>query len=159
MNWEKPFLKTSDHKKNRNVKMPHVDKNYEREMAIWLKFREIRLKKSKKNGKNQREIAACEHNPSSEKAYYSSNTVFSFYFKIRAKKIHAAKLLAFSLYFLFRSDQNHYSTLTSMIMKMCEQILKNMDGRNPETTRSANPLKCHPTTHHTKCASNNLGLS
>ena len=29
------------------------------------------------------------------------------------------KLLAFSLHFLFRSDQNHYSNLTSKIMKMC----------------------------------------
>ena len=50
------------------------------------------------------------------------NTVFSLYFKIRAKKFHTAKLLAFSLHFLFRRDQNHYSNLTSKIMKMCEQI-------------------------------------
>ena len=55
---------------------------------------------------------------------FCSNTVFSLYFKIRAKKIHAAKPLAFSLHFLFRRDQNHYSNLTSKIMKMCEQILK-----------------------------------
>ena len=34
------------------------------------------------------------------------------------------KPLAFSLHFLFRRDQNHYSNLTSKIMKMCEQILK-----------------------------------
>ena len=40
------------------------------------------------------------------------------------QKIHAAKPLAFSLHFLFRRDQNHYSNLTSKIMKMCEQILK-----------------------------------
>ena len=40
------------------------------------------------------------------------------------KKIHAPKPLAFSLHFLFRRDQNHYSNLTSKIMKMCEQILK-----------------------------------
>ena len=26
--------------------------------------------------------------------------------------------------FLFRRDQNHYSNLTSKIMKMCEEILK-----------------------------------
>ena len=36
----------------------------------------------------------------------------------------AAKPLAFSLHFLFRRDQNHYSNLTSKIMKRCEQILK-----------------------------------
>ena len=49
----------------------------------------------------------------SEKANFCSNTVFSLYFKFRAKKIHAAKPLAFSLHFLFRRDQNHYSNLTS----------------------------------------------
>ena len=59
---------------------------------------------------------------------FCSNTVFSLYFKFRAKKIHAAKPLAFSLHFLFRRDQNHYSNLTSKIMKMCEQILKKKDS-------------------------------
>ena len=44
----------------------------------------------------------------SEKANFCSNTIFSLYFKIRAKKFHTAKPLAFSLYFLFRRDQNHY---------------------------------------------------
>ena len=67
--------------------------------------------------------AACEQKTTSEKANFSSNTVFSLYFKFRAKKFHAAKPLAFSLHFLFRRDQNHCSNLTSKIMKMCEQIL------------------------------------
>ena len=44
--------------------------------------------------------------------------------KFRLKKFLAAQPLAFSLHFLFRRDQNHYSNLTSEIMKMCEQILK-----------------------------------
>ena len=45
-------------------------------------------------------------------------------------------------------------------MKMCEQILKkNTAGRIPETTRSGNTLKCHPISHQTKRASNNLRLS
>ena len=44
--------------------------------------------------------------------------------QLEQKRIHAAKPLAFSLHFLFRRDQNHYSNLTSKIMKMCEQILK-----------------------------------
>ena len=66
----------------------------------------------------------------SEKANFRSNTVFSLCFKIRAKKFHAAKPLAFSLHFLFRRDQNNYSNLTSKIMKMCEQIFKkNIAGR------------------------------
>ena len=80
--------------------------------------------KNQKNCKNQSEIAACEQKTTSEKANFCSNTVFSLYFKIRAKKFHAAKPIAFSLHFLFRRDQNHYSNLTSKIMKMCKQILK-----------------------------------
>ena len=74
--------------------------------------------------KNQSEIAACEQQTTSDRANFCSNTVLSLYFKFRAKKFQAAKPLAFSLYFLFRRDQNHYSNLTSKIMKMCEQILK-----------------------------------
>ena len=50
--------------------------------------------------------------------------------KLERKKIHAAKPLAFSLHFLFRRDQNHYSNLTSKIMKMCEQILKKRQRPN-----------------------------
>ena len=84
----------------------------------------------KKNSKNQSEIAACEQKTTKAKANFRSNTVFSLYFKIRAKNIHAAKPLAFSLHFLFRRDQNHYSNLTSKIMKMCEQILKKRQRPN-----------------------------
>ena len=82
------------------------------------------IKRNRKNSKNPSEIAACEQKTTSEKANFCSNTVFSLYFKIRAKKFHVAKPLAFSLHFLFRRDQNHYSNLTSKIMKMCDQILK-----------------------------------
>ena len=82
------------------------------------------IQKNRKNRKNQSEIAACEQKTTTEKPNFCSNTIFTLYFKDRAKKIHAAKPLAFSLHFLFRRDQNHYSNLTSKIMKMCEQILK-----------------------------------
>ena len=82
------------------------------------------IQKIEKNSKNQSEIAACEQKTTSEKANFRSNTVFSLYFKFRAKKFHAAKPLVFSLHFLFRRDLNHYSNLTSEIMKMCEQIMK-----------------------------------
>ena len=85
--------------------------------------------KNRKNSKNQSEIAACEQKTTTtEKPNFCSNTVFSLYFEIRAKKVHAAKPLAFSLHFLFRRDQNHYSNLTSKIMKMCEQIFKKKDS-------------------------------
>ena len=78
----------------------------------------------KEKTQNQCQSAACEQKTTSEEAIFCSNTVFSLFFKIRANKFHAAKPLAFSLHFLFRRDQNHYSNLTSKIMKMCEEILK-----------------------------------
>ena len=42
--------------------------------------------KNRKNSKNQSEIAACEQKTTTEKPNFCSNTVFSLYFKIRAKK-------------------------------------------------------------------------
>ena len=93
-------------------------------------FRKKSDPKTRKNSKNQSEIAACEQKTTSEKPNFCSNTVFLLYFKIRVKKIHAAKALAFSLHFLFRRDQNHQSNLTSKIMTMCEQILKKRQRPN-----------------------------
>ena len=81
-------------------------------------------KSDPKKFKKSSEIAAREQKTTSEKANFCSNTVFSLYFKFRAKKIHAAKPLVFSLHFLFRRDQNHNSNLTSKFKKICEQILK-----------------------------------
>ena len=96
-------------------------------------------KLKKKNSKNQSEIATCEQKTTSEKANFCSNTVFSLHFKFRAKKFHAAKPLAFSLYFLIRRDQNHYSNLTSKIMKMCEQIFK----KKTAPQYNSNSLNCN----------------
>ena len=101
-------------------------------------FRKKSDPKNRKNSKNQSAIAACEQKTTSEKAKFCSNTVFLLYFKIRAKKIHAAKPVAFSLHFLFRRDQNHYSNLTSKIMKMCEQILK----KKTAPQYNSNSLNC-----------------
>ena len=95
----------------------------------WENYLKKSDRKTRKNSKNQSEIAACEQKTTTEKPNFCSNTIFSLYFKIRAKKFHAAKPLAFSLHFLFRRDQNHYSNLTSKIMKMCEQILKKKHSR------------------------------
>ena len=78
--------------------------------------------KNRKTFKNHSEIAACEQKTKSE---FFSNTVFSFYFKTRPKKFHAAKPLTFLLHFLLQRDQNHYSNLTSKIMQMCDQNCKN----------------------------------
>ena len=87
--------------------------------------------------------------PLARERIFVQNTVFSLYFKIRVKTMHAAKPLAFdfltskimkmceqirtktihatkslpfSLHSLFRSYQIYYSNLTSKIMKICEQI-------------------------------------
>ena len=83
--------------------------------------------KNRINSKNQSEIAACERKTTTENPNFCSNTVFSLYFKFRAKKLHAAKPLAFSLHFLFRRDQNHYSNLTSKNInrQMSEELLLN----------------------------------
>ena len=94
-------------------------------------FREKSNPKNRKNSKNQSEIAACEQKTTSEKANFCSNTVFSLCIKFGAKHFTAQNHSFFSLHFLFRRDQNHYSNLTSMIMKMCEQILKKR--RRPNT--------------------------
>ena len=95
----------------------------------------------------------------SEKANFCSNSVFSHYFKIRAKNFRPQNHSLFSLHFLFRRDQNHFSNLTSKTMKLCEQILKKTAGRIPERTRSGNPFKRHPTTYQTKHDPNYIRLS
>ena len=94
-----------------------------------VNYKQIQSKKSK-NSKNRSEIAACEQKTTTEKPNFCSNTVLSLYFIIRAKKVHVTKPLAFSLHLLFRRDQNHYSNLTSKIIKMCEQILKKRQRPN-----------------------------
>ena len=58
-------------------------------------FRKKSEPKNRKNGKNQSEIAACEQKTTTEKANFCSNTVFSLYFKIRAKKISRRKTTLF----------------------------------------------------------------
>ena len=88
------------------------------------------IQKIEKTVKIKVKLPHVNKKTTSEKANFCSNTVFSLYFKFRAKKFHAAKALAFSLPFLFRRDQNHYSNLTSKIMKMCEQILKKRQRPN-----------------------------
>ena len=88
------------------------------------------IQKIEKTVKIKVKLPHVNKKTTTDKANFCSNTVFSLYFKFRAKKFHAAKPLAFSLHFLFRRDQNHYSNLTSKIMKMCEQILKKRQRPN-----------------------------
>ena len=58
-------------------------------------FRKKSDPKNRKNSKNQSVIAAYEQKTNTDKANFCSNTVFSLYFKFRAKKFHAAKPFAF----------------------------------------------------------------
>ena len=51
------------------------------------------IQEIEKTVKNQSEIAGCEQNTTTEKLNFCSNTIFSLYFKTRAKKFHAAKPL------------------------------------------------------------------
>ena len=142
--------------------MPHVNKkttsekwkfgsnknlDLERTMnKLGKPFRKKSNPKNRKNSKNQSEITICEQKTTSEKANFCSNTVFSLHFKFRAKNIHAAKALAYSLHFLFRRDQNHYSNLTSKIMKMCEQISKTKKRQRPNTIQILWIVKKHSRT-------------
>ena len=98
--------------------MNGLEKTFEKSNLIKKIEKTVKIKK----------IAACEQKTTRESEILF---VFSLYFKIRAKKTHAAKTLAFSLHFLFRREQNTYSNLTSKIMKLCEQILK--ERQHPNT--------------------------
>ena len=118
------------------------------------------IQKIEKTVKNQSEIAACEQKTTSEKANFCSNTVFSPYFKFRAKNFTPQN------HSLFRSISCFGVTkITTPIWLQkswkCvnRSFKKNIAGRIPETTRSENPFKNHPTTHQTKRASTNLWLS
>ena len=84
-------------------------------------FRKNSIQKIEKTVKIKLKLSHVNKKALARKRIFAQ-TPFSLYFKIRAKKFHAAKPLAFSLHFLFQRDQNHYSNLTSKIMKMCAQI-------------------------------------
>ena len=85
----KPFLRNQIKKIRKqkiNVKMPHVNKNTTSVKELGKPFRKKFDPKNWQNSKNQSEIAACEQKTTNEKPNFCSNTVFSLYFKMRAKK-------------------------------------------------------------------------
>ena len=112
------------------------------------------IQKIEKTVKIRVKLPHVNKKTTTEKPNFCSNTVFSLNFKIRANKIHTAKPLAFSLHFLFRRDQNHYSNLTSKIMKMCEQILK----KKTAPQYNSNSLNCKKNQEHRNIASLSLQL-
>ena len=79
--------------------------------------------------------------PLASKAKFCANTFSSLYFKIRAKKFHDAKPLTFLLHSLFWRDKKRHFSLTSIIMQMCEQILKTMTA----PLYKSNSLNCRKT--------------
>ena len=94
-------------------------------------------KNQKKNSKNQSEIAACEQKITTDKANFCSNTIFSLYFKIRAKKIHAAKPLAWPKSLLQFDFKNHENVWTDLKKKTAPQynsnswiVIKNQEKAN-----------------------------
>ena len=52
--------------------------------------------KNRKNSKNQSELPHVNNKELARKRIFCSNTAFSFYFKIKAKKLHRAKPLFFA---------------------------------------------------------------
>ena len=81
-------------------------------------------KNEKKNSKNQSEIAACEKKPLARKRIFVQTA-----FSDSTTKL-GRKTFAPQHHFLLRRDQNHYSDLTSKIMKMCKKILKKIQRPN-----------------------------
>ena len=75
------------------------------------------IQKVDKTAQTEVKLPHVNKKTASEKAKFCSNTVFSLYFKITAKKFPAAKLLAFSVSAWPKS-------LLQKLMKMCEQIWK-----------------------------------
>ena len=105
-----------------------------------------------KNSKNQSEIAACEQKTISEKANFCSNTVFSFYLKIRAK-ISRRETTRFFAPFpdsawpksLFQFDfKNHENVWTDLRKKTAPQYNSNSLNlkKNQEKANNSPSYRC-----------------
>ena len=95
-----------------------------------------RIQKIEKTVKIKVKLPHVNKKPLARKRIFVQ-TPFS-HFKLRAKKFHAARPLAVSLHFLFRRVQNHYSNLTSKIIKICEQIFR----KKTAPQHNSNSLNC-----------------
>ena len=86
--------------------------------------------KIEKNSENRVKLPHVNKKPLPRNRIFVQTPFSHSTLKLEREKNHATKPLAFSLHFLFRRDQNHYSNMTSKIMKMCEQILKKRQRPN-----------------------------
>ena len=109
------------------------------------------IQKIEKTVKIKVKLPHVNKKPQARKRIFVQSPFSHSILKLERKKFHAPKPLAFSLHFLFRRDQNHYSNLTSKIMKMCEQILKKKHSRknsgndSKEKTNAPNNHKTYST--------------
>ena len=81
--------------------------------------------KNEKKTENQCQNSACEQKTTSQKANFFQMP-FSHSLKIRAKKFHATKTLAFLLHFLFGRDQNQYSNINTPDIAVLLLIIKKL---------------------------------
>ena len=114
-----------------NVKLPHVNKKplarkkfaSNKNLAyneLWMEWKNHLQKNSDrknwKNSKNEKTVKLPHVNKkplARKRIFVQTPFFFTSLYKIRVKRFHAPKPLAFSLRFLFRHDKNHSSNLTS----------------------------------------------
>ena len=141
---EKTILKKSDQKIRKkkqkiNVKMPHVNKKttsewkFNSNKKLGLEWavnglgKPFRKKSDPKNRKNSKvKLPHVNKKPLQGNRIFVQTQFSHSTLKLERKRFTPQN--HFSLHFLFRRDQNHYSNLTSKIMKMCEQIFKKKDS-------------------------------
>ena len=84
----------------------------------------ILKKNSKKTVKNKVKLTHVKKQPIARKRIFVQTPFSHSALKLELKKFHGAKALGFSLHFLLRRDQNHFSNLTSKILKCVNRSLK-----------------------------------
>ena len=79
----------------------------------WENQLENPIQKIEKTVKIKVKLPHVNKKPLARKRFFVQTRFSHYTLNLERKKIHAAKPLAFSIHFLFRSDQNHYTILTS----------------------------------------------
>ena len=107
-------------------------------------FRKKTNPKNRNTSKNQKEIANVNNKPLARKLIFVQTPFSHSTLKLEQKNFkpqnHSLfRVISLFLHFLFQRDQNHYSNLTSKIMKMSEQISKTSPQYN------SNSLNCKKT--------------
>ena len=158
MNWEKTFLKKSNKKTEKkqkiNVKMPHVNKkplarnwNLIQTKKLGLEwavnglgkpFRKKPIQKIEKTVKIRVKFPHVNKRPLPINRIFVQTPFSHSTLKLDRKKFTPQNHSLFRSNSCFRRDQNHFSNLTSKIMKMCEQIFK----KKTAPQYNSNSLNC-----------------